>query len=217
LLLFVLSLHAQRFRVTLKTDQVIHANNVFITEPLFRKMPNVILGDEKIRLDAIREIHDSSLLITYKTTHFRGRIFMVRQLEKGKICLYDFHTPDSRESANVHRISSNNRFYYHLPGDTILSVLNRKNYDTLFNSEFASRYPAFQTTKKKYLRLHTTGILSSVMLPNLITVTGFQSVAFLSSYLATTTYFTGASLINRQKKFNQVRKMVKEYNAQTLD
>jgi hypothetical protein len=179
----------------------------------------VIVRDQRIRLDAIREIYDSSLHFTYKTIRFRRQIVLARLLESGNINLYDLHEPDVRESANTRRnsISSNNRFYYHRFGDTVLSVLKRTNFDSIFDSDFASSYPAFQQTKKKYLRLHTTTILSSVMLPNLITVTGFQSVAFLASYLATTTYLTGASMINRQKKFKRVREMVKDYNARSLD
>lgn len=214
LYLCVIPATAQRYRITFTTDEILHTDKLFINENLFRRVPNVIVDNRRIGIDTIREIHDSNLNFTYKTFRFRRVKRLARQLEFGKINLYDLHSADSRESKNTRRnsVPSNNRFYYHLAGDTVLSVLNRKNFDTLFQSKFASDYPDFKSIKKNYLRLHTTSILSSVMLPNLITVTGFQSVAILTSYVATTAYLTGASLINRKKKFMRVRNMVRDYN-----
>ena len=214
-----ISVMGQRYRLTLTTDEVIYGDYLFVNANLFSPVSNVILGDRRLRLDAIREIHDSTLNFTYKTIRFRRNILLARQLEYGKINLYDLHSPDARVRINTRRnsISSNNRFYYHLSGDSILLVLNRKNYDSLFDSEFASGYPAFTSIKKKYLRLHTMGIVSPVMWPNLIVVTGFQSVPFLASYMATTIFLTGSTLINRQMKFNRVRNLVRDYNVKSLD
>lgn len=216
---FDVSAMAQHYRLTLASDKVIFTDYLSVNSYLFRAVPNVIVGDRRLRLDSIREIYDSNLNFTYKAIRFRRNVLLARQLEYGKINLYDLHLPDERASNKTRRnsISSNNRFYYHLTGDTVLSVLNRKNYDSLFDSEFALGYPAFTSIKKKYLRLHTTGIVSSIMWPNLIVVTGFQSAAFLASYIATTTFLTGTNLINRQVKFNRVRNMIRDYNEQSHD
>jgi len=207
---------SQRFQVKLKNGNTIVSDRIRITEPLFENQALAIINGQRIKLSAIHEMHDSTFQLTYKTIRFRKRIILARELEKGKICLYDLHSPDFRESANVQRISSNNRLYYHRSGDTVLQVLNRKHFIKLVDSSFASTYPQFASIRKKYLRLHTTGILTIIMVPNLVTVVGFQSAAVLVPYIAGTTYITGSALINRQEKFRKIRQLVKDYNQHNM-
>jgi hypothetical protein len=203
---------AQQFSIKLNSNETIHADKLVIAEDLFRPIPVVMINGKKVRLNSIQYIYDSTLMLTYKTIRFRKRIALARQLEYGSICLYDFHEPDHRSSLNNKRISSNNRFYYHHQGDSVLKVLNRKNFEKLFDTAFAASYPNFESIKKKYLQLQPLGITSAILWPNLITVSGFQSAAILVPYLAATTFVTGKALINRQKKFNKVRILVRDFN-----
>lgn len=205
---------AQRFNVKLKNNEVVSGDRLIVTEPLFSNTPDIVIEGKRIRLKEIEEVKDNSLLFTYKTLRFRRRLLLARQLEAGQVNLYDFHSPMRRENAIGRQISSNNRFYYNHPGDTVVYVLNRKNFGKLFDSAFAS-YPDYQSIRKNYLRLHTAGIISVILLADVIIVLGFQNVAVLVSYAAVTTIVTGYSLINRQRKFNRVRVMVSEFNKQS--
>ncbi|HEX4877172.1 MAG TPA: hypothetical protein VFV31_10920 [Chitinophagaceae bacterium] len=205
---------AQRFTIRLITDEVIYAEKLTTVADLFSRMTVLIIDNKRVRIDQVKEIQDSLFEFTYCTMQFRKRLHLVRRLEEGKICLYDFHSPDHRESLNARRISSNSRFYFNKPGDSVLYALNRNNFDKLFGSSFFSSYPQFQRIRKNYLRIHTSTILSAILLPNLITIIGFQSAALLIPYTATTFYLTGYSLINRQEKFKKVRQMVEDFNRE---
>lgn len=212
---FVVVTHAQRFTITLKNDKVIHANDFLLSENLFRQSPNIIIARKRINIVDVDQINDQESGFTYKSIRFRNRTVLARELEKGRICLYDLQMPGRGRIQNNRRIATNNRFYYHHKGDEVLSALNRKGFDKLFDSSFSTAYPQYASIRKNYLRLHNRMILSSIMLPNLVTAAGFQSLGLLVPYLATTTWVTGSALIGRQTKFKRVRQMVKTFNAQS--
>jgi hypothetical protein len=212
-----LSASGQHIKVKLKTNEIIYTDRIIIADFNNLRPSLVVLRQgKKVPLNAVNEIFDSTLNLTYKTFRFRKQVRLARIIENGKICLYDLHEPDSRRVINNRSISTNNRFYYNKSGDSVLYILNKKNYGKLFDSSFVVQYPDFEPIKTKYLRLHTNGILASVLLPNLITAAGFQSVALLVPYIAVTAFVTSSSIINRRKKLNDVRQMIKDFNLQSL-
>ena len=214
--LFFSDVCGQRLQVKLKSNEIVAADRLIVTENLFRQTPNLIIKGRNIKMNLVNEVYDSIFNVTYKPYRFRRYYHFARIRESGKIILYDFQSPDSRERFLNRGIASNNRFYYNYQGDTVLYVLNKKNYGKLFDSTFVSAYSEYRSIKQKYLRTHTTGILSAILIPNLITAAGFQSAAIIVPYIATTIYFTGSYLINRQKKFKNVQRMVAEYNKRGL-
>ncbi len=209
---FIKTASAQPFTVRLKTDDTLFVSNLSFQYRSFLRTPDVFIERKRIGLETINEIYDHSSGVLYRTIQFRKRLCLARQLESGTISIYDFQIPEGRRIVNPKRISTNSRLYYHESNDSVLLVLNKINFEKIFDPHYESSYPEYETIKKKYLRLHTMGIFTAIMLPNAITAIGFQSIGFLIPYVAATTFVTGTALMKRQAKFNNVRMMARVYN-----
>lgn len=213
-----LPLEAQRYKIELQNSSVQFVNSVIFPGNIFQAGRLLKCDGEKIRVNAIKQITDTIQNQLYNVMHFRKRHRIVRQLEDGNIRLFDFRHPfeiNQRVDLNSNRrIGTSGRLYFSRKGDSVVHVLNRKNFESIFTDAFISSYGDYHKIRKNYLRLHTTDIISMIMVPNLITAVGLQSVGFLIPYTVATVLVTRSSMAGRQKEFQKVRKMVKDFNEQ---
>jgi hypothetical protein len=213
-LLFIINnVNAQRFTITLKDSTVIGANVLKIREQAFSRSYVLKVNNQRIKINAINEIIDTSHKQLYKVIKFRNRYHLARELEQGAIHLYDFRFPPTTPYDSTIKAPRLGKLYFQQLNNTTVKPFNRSNFDKLFTPTFINNYPNYESIKKQYLNVLTMGIFAAVMIPNLITIVGFQSVGVLIVYGLGTSYVTYKSFVGVQKKFNKVRQMVKAYNT----
>jgi hypothetical protein len=218
LLIFILAGNTalpQRFIITFKDGTVKEAGR--IREPdnsLRRKNASLVIDGKTVPFATIDKVENE--FGVFKALKFRRRMVLARILQTGKINLFDGANLQRTGPAYYKKIRSFTRLHYCLQGDTVLRVLKKKDFSTLFDTAFANTYPGFEKIKKRYTRLHAVGV-AKVSLACLFEVAiGVQSLGVLIGYTATTIGSIIYLQSGKQKRFSALAAMVRTYNSQPL-